>query len=97
MKEFSFKAPENTAVVTSTYVVNEKMPILYVSHEYDEEEGEIWQFHCGNGDYDMGKILLVSLGDILSIDSSLSDLSDLPINRVAKRSHVGDKWVYSSE
>ena len=97
MQKPFFKTPENTTVVTSTYVVNEKMPILYVSHEYDEEEGEIWQFHCGNGDYDMGKMLLVSLGDVLGIDSSLFDLSDLPINRVARRSYVGDKWVYSLE
>lgn len=97
MSKFSFGIPENTAVVTSTYVVNEKMPILYVSHEYDDEEGEIWQFHCGNGDYDMNKMLLVSLGDVLRLDGSLSELADLPLNKVARRKHVGDTWIYSTE
>jgi hypothetical protein len=97
MSKFSFGIAENTAVVTSTYVVNENMPILYVSHEYDDEEGEIWQFHCGNDDYDMNKMLLVSLGDVLSLDGSLSELADLPLNKVARRKHVGDEWIYSTE
>lgn len=93
MNEFVFGIPNDTAVVTSTYVVDGNMPILYVSHEYDEEEGDIWQFHCGNGDYDMNKMLLVSLGEILSFDRSLSELSDLPLNCVARREHVGGKWT----
>lgn len=97
MSRLAFGIPENTAVVTSTYVVNENMPVLYVSHEYDDEEGEIWQFHCGNGDYDMSKMLLVSLAEVLNIDHSLSELADLPLNSVARRKYVGDKWVYSSE
>lgn len=97
MSGLAFGIPENTAVVTSTYVVNENMPVLYVSHEYDDEEGEIWQFHCGNGDYDMSKMLLVSLVEVLNIDDSLSELADLPLNSVARRKRVGDKWVYSSE
>lgn len=95
MNNFSFGIPENTAVVTSTYVIYEHMPIMYVSHEYDEEEGGIWQFHCGNDDYDLGKMLLVSIGDMLNMDESLIALSDLPINCVARREFIGDKWVYS--
>jgi len=97
MKYRGFEIPENTSVVTSSYVVDEMMPIVYVSHEYDEEEGDVWQFHCGNGDFDMSKMLLVSLGNILSIDSSLSEVSDLPVDSVARRSYVGDKWTYSTE
>lgn len=97
MSEKNFSIPENAAVVTSTYVVKENMPVLYVSHQYDDEEGEIWQFHCGNGDYDMNKMLLVSLDQILDVDSSLTELSDLPVNFKATRRFIGDKWVYSAE
>lgn len=97
MNDFMFGIPSNTAVVTSSYVVNDKLPVLYVSHEYDEEEGDIWQFHCGNDDYDMSKMLLISLGDILTIDSSLVELANLPVNSIAKRNSIDDQWVISSE
>ncbi len=90
-----FDISSDTAVVTSTYVVNDKMPILYVSHEYDDEDGPIWQFHCGNDVYGMDKMLLVSLEGILGVDKSIREVADLPMNFVARRQHVGDAWVYS--
>jgi hypothetical protein len=92
----SFDISLNTAVVTSTYVIYEHMPVLFVSHEYDED-GDIWQFHCGNEDYDMSKMLLVSLGDVLTVDASLVEIANLPKNFVARRNYVGDKWICSPE
>lgn len=97
MNEKAFDISDDSAVVTSTYVVNEKLPILYVSHEFDEEDGSNWQFHCGNEDYDMSKMLLVSLKNILKIDESISGVSNLPIGYVARRKFIGDRWVYSEE
>ncbi len=92
MSEFNILG--DTSVVTSVYVVNENMPILYVSHEQDED-GVIWQFHCGNDDYDMNKMLLVSLDNIVDVDTTIQEVADLPLNSVARRKHVGDEWVYS--
>ncbi len=97
MNEQAFDISDDSVVVTSTYVVNEKMPILSVSHEFDEEDGSNWQFHCGNDDYDMSKMLLVSLENILNIDGSISRVSNLPVGYVARRKFIGDKWVYSKE
>ncbi len=95
MKKFS--VPLETVVVTSIYVTAEQMPILYVSHDYDEEEGEGWQFHCGNGDFSMEKLQLVRLSTILSLDDCIEDVSDLPIGFCAKRSGLNQPWVYSQE
>ncbi|EJA3100965.1 hypothetical protein MWT34_000009 [Vibrio vulnificus] len=87
----------DVVVVTSTYVVNDRLPILYVSHEFDEVEGVIWQFHAGNNDYDMNKMLLVSLNSILEMDASINELSSLPLNSVARRKSIGDSWTFSEE
>lgn len=97
MSKLSFDISGDSVVVSSTYVVNEKMPILYVSHEFDEEDKSVWQFHCGNDDYDMSKMLLVSFRNILEIDDSIEEISDLPVNQVARRNFVGDRWVYSED
>ena len=50
----------DTIVVTSDYVTQQGMPVLYVCREVDCDE-EIWQFHCGNGDCSMQHMQLVRL------------------------------------
>ena len=82
---------KNLFVVTSTYVLEKDQPILYVSYDFDEEEGAYWQFHCDNGDYSMEKMRLVSLETILQVDSSLKDLN-LEIGMEARRKHIKDNW-----
>ena len=79
-------------VVTSDYVTKQGMPILYVSRETDEEGAEFWQFHCGNEDYSMERMMLVRLSTILRIDETVSDVSDLPMNHFAKRENVSTPW-----
>ncbi|AMK77298.1 MULTISPECIES: hypothetical protein [Methylomonas] len=97
MNKNVFDISEDTVVVTSTYIVKEKMPILYVMHEFDEVEGVIWQFHSGNNDYETDKILLVSLKNILNIDTTISDVSNLPVGFIARRKFIGDEWVFCQE
>jgi hypothetical protein len=87
--------PDDLAVVTSTFVMNDKMPILIVTHEDDEEGGSLWQFHCGNDDYDMEKMLLVSLNTIFSFDPSIRQVLDLPKGQTATRQSVSSEWHYS--
>ena len=89
-----FNIPLDTAVISSSYIFNDMMPILYVTHDYDEEGGSDWQFHSGNGDYDMSKMMLVSLKNILDFDASITAVSDLPIGYYASRKFLGDPWVY---
>ena len=78
--------------MTSTYVMNDKLPILYISNDDDEEGGSSLQFHCGNGDYSMDKMLLVKLGNILKLDPKLSKIS-LKIGQEAKRESINSSWI----
>jgi hypothetical protein len=91
-KEFNIAG--NTVVLTSTYVTKDKMPILYVSHDDDEEGGSSWQFHCGNGDYSMEKMQLVTLNTIIALDTSVHGVSDLPMGFFAIRKAPEQPWVY---
>ena len=56
---WDFDISPDTMVVTSSYVTDAGMPVLCVSHEQDPEEGIIWQFHAGNGDFGTDVIQLV--------------------------------------
>ena len=91
----AFPIPPEEMVITSEYVTVDRMPIVYVSREYDEEEGEVWQFHCGNGDFSMGKMQIVRLSTILGFDASVLEVSDLPMGFCARRSHPDQPWVYA--
>jgi hypothetical protein len=97
IEESSFNISLDASVVTSTYVTKDLMPILYVSHEDDDEGGSLWQFHCGNDDYDMAKMQLVRLDTILSIDKTLIDVATLPKGYSAKRDSKDAKWKFYKE
>jgi hypothetical protein len=97
MRSTVFGISPETMVVTSTYVTRDRMPILYVTHESDEEGGSLWQFHCGNGDYDTAKMQLVRLDTILSIDPTIESVSDLPVGCSAQRPSRDDKWTLKRE
>ena len=92
----SFNISEDSMVVTSSYVTSGEMPILLVTHEYDEEDDEyIWQFHCGNGDYAMERMQLVRLGTILNIDPSILTVANLAVGYQAKRASPDEDWRLS--
>jgi hypothetical protein len=86
---------DDTMVVTSSYVTENSMPILLVTHENDDEDGSsLWQFHCGNGDYHMSKMQLVRLDTLLYLDSSIRKVLDLPKGMMARRDTKVSEWVY---
>jgi hypothetical protein len=95
MKEFDIS--EDTVVVTSSEVTSGSYPVLYVTHEDDEEEGVIWQFHSGTGNYSPEILELVRLGSILDIAPEVRDVADLPIGWAAKRASAHDPWNYEQE
>jgi hypothetical protein len=94
MKKFPISL--DTAVVTSTYVMEERLPVLYVSHE-DDEGKSLWQFHCGNNDYSMEKMMLVGLGTILLADPSLMNVADLEKGFSATRKSPRAPWTIKRE
>jgi len=86
---------QNTVVITSTFVMNDKEPILIISCDDDENGGYTLQFHSGNGDYDMEKILLVSVSTILKEDPSLNALM-ISIGEEFTRKSTDDEWILTS-
>ena len=88
-----FPIARNTMVVTSTFVTEQGMPILEVSHEDDEEGGCLWQFHCGNGDYSMSRMQLVRLDTILALDPTIEQLAELKMGSTARRESLDSAWI----
>ena len=90
-----FQMTSDTAVLTTRYVIEDGLPTLEVSHDIDEEDGShLWQFHCGNGDYDMSKIMVVGLSTMLRIDPTLYDVARLPVGFTATRTSNTEEWVF---
>ncbi|MFL0269324.1 hypothetical protein [Candidatus Clostridium radicumherbarum] len=87
-KKWKFSDAENTAVFTTRQVVNESVPILYVSH--DEDDGA-WQFHHGSN-VSIEDAIIVSLEMMVSLDDTLNQLFDLPLGWIATRKSINDFW-----
>ncbi|HEV7349856.1 immunity protein Imm33 domain-containing protein [Telluribacter sp.] len=89
-KQKNFKEADNTAVFTTKYVIKDKKPITYVTHE--EEDGA-WQFFSSDEFENFEEVaMIVGLVEIVSIDSSLLELADMPVGHYAIRETANDKW-----
>lgn len=95
IREWKFDVDAAAAVVTTSYVTEHSLPILYVVHEHDDEEGVIWQFHADNGDYSSEVLQLVRLDEVLAIDPTLEELAQLPLGHAARREGPEDEWTVS--
>ena len=85
-----FNETLNTAVFTTRFVFIDKKPILSVFHH--EDDG-MWEFigddECANdNDY-----LVVSLEEVIELDESIVEVSDLPIGGVAYRTGRRQPWI----
>jgi hypothetical protein len=87
-KEWPFNDPPNVMVLTTKDIINKIKSIQYVSH--DEDDG-MWQFHDGS-EVDTQSAMIVSLAEIFDIDSSLKEISDLPLGWVAWRKERNGDW-----
>ena len=80
----------DTMVITLKEILDGKKPVLYVSH--DEEDG-MWQFLDGSDELDIDNARIVTLEEILGVDSSLYSLLDLSIGWKAERVDRDAKWL----
>jgi hypothetical protein len=87
-KDWRFVDPPNAPAFTTEFVLDGS-PIVRVYHDY---EGD-WQFH-GSADHPTttNAARLVALGSVIGLDSSLSQLHDLPCGWRATRSSVDAPW-----
>jgi hypothetical protein len=83
-----FKESENTAVFTTRFVIHDKVTITSVFHY---EDGS-WQFSGRENNLKDSDYMVVSLGEILSRDSSIKELASMPIGFYATRSGKKVTW-----
>jgi hypothetical protein len=97
MNTSAFDITPDTMVVTTRYVTQDRMPVVYVSHEIGEESEVIWQFHSANEDYRPEVLQLVRLDTILAIDPGLASLGRLAVGFSARRKSAGERWIVSKD
>lgn len=81
--------PFNVAVVTVAEVVSGQRDVLLVRH--DEGHGG-WQFYDGQ-DVRGRKPKVIPRDQILKLDDSLAEVTDLPIGWLAPRKAKGQPWA----
>jgi hypothetical protein len=88
-QKWVFDQPPNAAAITSKHVISREKPILLVSHDLDDHG---WQFLTGESvSTDEAKV--VSMQEIVEIDPTLKEVSDLPPGWSAQRSTAGSSWM----
>lgn len=83
-----FEDDLNTAVITTKYVLEGRSPILYVFH-YDDG---FWQFSGGEENLPDEDYRVISLEEIIKIDASVVEVSDLPYEGKAYRDKASSPW-----
>lgn len=78
----------STAVFTTKYVLMNHSPILHVYHY--EDDGA-WQF-SGEEDSEEEDYRIVSLKEMIEMDSSILKLANMPLGYYAKRIDVNSEW-----
>lgn len=89
----SFQDDLNTAVITTKYILEGKSPILSVFH-YDDGS---WQFSGPEEDLPDDDYRVLSLEEIIKMDSSVLELADLPYEGEAHRETKGAPWKLKSQ
>ena len=85
---YKFADSKNTACISCVHVVKYSRPILHVTH--DEDDG-CWQFLCGES-HDESQAMVVGLGRIVDLDSSVNELYDLKLGGSASRPKLNEPW-----
>ena len=83
-----FKEGLNTAVFTTRFIIEDGEPITSVLHY---EDGS-WQFSGDQTDLTDSDYKVISLGQALNLDDTISELSDMSIGFAAFRNGKNDKW-----
>lgn len=87
--EFKFLDNKNTMVITTKNIVKGENDIKLVSH--DEDDG-MWEFLDGD-EVDEKSAVIVSLLEMVRIDSSINELFDLPLGWIAYREKKNLNWT----
>lgn len=87
--KYNFREAKNTMVITTKKIIKGENRILLVSH--DEDDG-MWEFLDGT-EIREEDAAIVSLHEIVTLDSSVNDISYLPLGSIAYRNNITDSWI----
>lgn len=90
--DWPFLDARNVAVFSSQKIVVDGEWVYYVTH--DKEDGA-WQFHPYSGFTSESEVAVVSLEEMVRLDQSLKELSNLPVGWHAWRKSPNSSWVRS--
>jgi hypothetical protein len=90
-----FDTPNDIAVFTTKFVLDDKKTITYVTH--DIEDGA-WQFFSDDSFENFEEVAkIVGLQEIFDMDNSLFEISDLPLGFCATRKDKFDNWTIKED
>jgi hypothetical protein len=90
MKDWNFSAPPNLAVIVNRKIIWGGDWIAHVFHDADDGG---WQFHNNEpGPLSESDAAVVGLSEIVNLDSSVSELTDLPSGWQAWRKSPSSPW-----
>lgn len=87
-KPWPFDQKRDVVALTTKQVVMDGLKILRVSHYLDDGS---WAFTCGTTN-NPKDALIVSMEEIINLDSSLFSIADLPLGWEAWRESVSSPW-----
>jgi hypothetical protein len=85
--EWLFDQAPNVAAITNDRVLDGAAIRLVVHYSADDS----WAFLDG-GAFDIAHGKVVGMGEVLTLDPSLTEVADLPPGWTATRTHVGAAW-----
>lgn len=85
----TFTEDLNMAVITTKFVLEKDTPILHIFHY--EDDGS-WQFSGNESNLNDEDFRVVSLEEIIALDSSVLEVADLPLGGEAQREDIGNSW-----
>ena len=85
---WKFSEPPNMAVITFSAILDGSEEITFVSHDADDGS---WQF-LGSSEIDETNAMVVSLHSMVELDSTISELADLPLGWHARRESLSGQW-----
>jgi hypothetical protein len=91
--DWPFDQAPNVAAITTRQVLEQKFPILCVTHYTDDHS---WGFVCGTTDA-VENARIIGMSEALEIDPTLREIADLPPGWTARRTKVGNMWQRSHD
>jgi len=88
-KAMTWSDPLDPVAITTDSVATKAKPVLLVIHE-DGHGG--WQFMDG-GDVGGAKPYVIPKDELLKLDPTLKEVTDLPVDWEARRSSASSPWV----